>query len=122
MTGKVQLSDIKRRTARMTLEPRLLLRPSDLCDGKNADAARRTAPIPVRIFLSTVSDEFRHDRDRLRRDHNVRARLRGRERSRPRLDRVAYSRPGQTAPAFLSSGSVRKITSMSKPASPDLRF
>ena len=27
--------------------------------------------MPVRIFLSAVSDEFRHDRDRLRRDHNV---------------------------------------------------
>jgi hypothetical protein len=36
--------------------------------------ARGAAPMPVRIFLSTVSDEFRDYRDQLRRDltrHNV---------------------------------------------------
>src|SRR5271157_5526594 len=36
--------------------------------------ARRAYPMPVRIFLSTVSDEFRDYRDQLRHDltrHNV---------------------------------------------------
>jgi hypothetical protein len=66
----VRLSD----RALVLVANRLSGRP-DSCDAAGGRyIARGVAPMPVRIFLSTVSDEFRDYRDQLRHDltrHNV---------------------------------------------------